>query len=386
MSSDALPRRPLVAIFGAGRNGSTMLGRLLDGGPDLWSHPTEVNYLCVFDDLATRGEPAFDSIQNARLRPLTGLGASVPTELLWSAYAHDWGDIRSIYLSRLEGVALPHAEPLELLSRRSAYRADEFLPAYLEAMRLALDPSRDRKALLFKTIEVPYVDDYRRVFPELKCLHIVRDPLTNYASEKRTWMYRKDRPFYGGAEDYLSRFLEHRWTPHVRAALRLREGDPEHHLIVRYEDVCADPPGSVRRIFEWLGLKPPADSAEQTVLGGRRMTTLPSNPSQPGIATPRRVEANMASRFGYRDVLAPREQALLTRCTKPLAQRLGYDLAPKERDIGALRLWLRWVPVDEAERLHVRRRLGSQARWVIELARRRVYVARKLATSRGDGR
>jgi hypothetical protein len=38
----------LVGIFGAGRNGSSLLMRLLDGSPGLWIYPIELNYLRSF--------------------------------------------------------------------------------------------------------------------------------------------------------------------------------------------------------------------------------------------------------------------------------------------------------------------------------------------------
>ena len=38
----------LVGIFGAGRNGSTLLMRLLDGSSGLWIYPIELNYLRTF--------------------------------------------------------------------------------------------------------------------------------------------------------------------------------------------------------------------------------------------------------------------------------------------------------------------------------------------------
>ena len=35
----------LLGIFGTGRNGSTMLMRLLDGSPGIWIFPYELSYL-----------------------------------------------------------------------------------------------------------------------------------------------------------------------------------------------------------------------------------------------------------------------------------------------------------------------------------------------------
>ena len=45
----------LVGIFGAGRNGSSLLMRLLDGSPGLWIYPIELNYLRAFAPRTVKG-------------------------------------------------------------------------------------------------------------------------------------------------------------------------------------------------------------------------------------------------------------------------------------------------------------------------------------------
>jgi hypothetical protein len=371
-SNPTIVRRPLVAIFGAGRNGSTMLGRLLDGSPELWCHPTEVNYLCAYDDLARTGTVSFETVQNSTDRELVALDRNLPADTLVAEYARDWQDIDQNYVPRLEEPPAPRFDPADVLLERERYDVGAFLPAFLEATRLAYDAAPERRLLAFKTIEVPYIDDYRRVFPDLRCLHIVRDPITNWASEKRTWMYRKTRPFYF-ARDYLRRFLEYRWLPHARAVVRLTNADPEHHLVVRYEELCAAPSETIARVCAWLGVEVPADPEQLTTLGGRRFARMPENPSEPGVSAPERVVSNMAETFDYRDVVTDRERALFARVTGPLAEELGYTTSDARRR-GALRLWFAWLPVDKAERMHV----SSRSRWLVELVRRRIYIAKKL--------
>src|SRR5205823_5926703 len=133
-------------------------------------------------------------------------------------------------------------DPLETLRERPAYAVTELLPALLERTRRAYAPDEHAAPLLaFKTIETPYVDDYLRVFPGLRCLHIVREPSANYASAKRTWMYHKSNPFYFGAHDHLRTFLDARWLPHARAVLHHAAEAPAQHLLVRYEDLRREP-------------------------------------------------------------------------------------------------------------------------------------------------
>lgn len=369
----------LVAVFGAGRNGSTLLGRLLDGSTGLWAHPPEVNYLSVWDDLARTGRPTPETLYNATTRRLTRLDAPLPARALLDEYAGHWREIEETYVARLSEPIAQRLDPAGPLSEQAKWTVEAFLPAFLEATRRAYDPRDEpRRAILFKTIETPYVEDYLRVFPGLRCLHIVREPVGNFTSAKRTWSFHKSYSFYHGGHDQLDTFLDARWLPHARLMVRLAAEDPVHHRIVRYENIVADPAREVGEICAWLGIDPPEHPDRLTVLGGREFAQMPSNPSQPGIEPPARVVANMEEEFSYTAVVTERERDLVDFATAPLARRLGYASVAPSGLRARLRLGLRWLPVDESERLHV----GSKLRFANALLRRRVYIARVLTRRR----
>ena len=90
----------------------------------------------------------------------------------------------------------------------------------------------------------------------------------------------------------------------------------------------------------------------------------------------------MASQFGYDDVVTPRERELLAAVAGPLARPLGYPLEWRDGLRARLGLAVRWLPPDATERRHIHSRL----RWAWEVARRRVYVARRLLCARAVGR
>lgn len=373
--------RPLVAIFGAGRNGSTLLVRSLDASPGLWVHPVDVVYLTVWDDLARRGAVAADTRLNARTRRVRNLDGELSAATLVAELAYHWEVIEREYLPHLAEPLEPAARPAELLLDRAQYRAREFLPALLEASRRAYDRREtEPTALVFKTLETPFVADYARVFPTMRFIHIVRDPVANYSSTKRSWTLRRRYAFYHWGHDVLRTFLDARWLPHARLISTALTSEPERHRLVRYEDLCADPVRVVGELCDWLGVERPAQAGELTVLGGRRVTSMPSDPapSQPGVEAPARVVADMAREFGYDEVVTERERELIERLARPFAGPLGYSIDRPAGRMAGLGLWLRWLPPDDWERLHVR----SHLRLALELARRRAYIAGKLAARR----
>jgi hypothetical protein len=109
----------------------------------------------------------------------------------------------------------------------------------------------------------------------------------------------------------------------------------------------------------------------QTVLGGRIMPELPSNTSKKGVPTPARVVRDMASTYGYEDVLTQRERDFIALRTHELCARLGYAEAPRA---GRLRMLREWVLPDRWERMNVTSRVG----WLRAMVRRRAYVYGRL--------
>jgi len=367
----------MIGIFGAGRNGSTLIARLLDGSPDVWLHPIDVVFLPTWDDLVAHGRIRGESARTATTRRLRNLEKPLEWRAAARAYSPDFDAVEDLYVSKL-------VEPLELrrdelaaLDRDGVTTARVFFPAFLAVARrvTARDPDAGTRLLSFKTSETAYVDDYVKLWPEMRCLHIVRNPISNYRSAKRTWMERKQTPFWTRGEDLLQVFLEARWLPHARAILRYRASDPGRHVLVRYEDLIARPEPEVLRVCAELGIQPPPDPTLQTVLGGERMRELPRNVSQPGVQTPERVVSDLATRYGYEDVVTAREADLIARATGDLARALGYDDTPVAS--GRLSLWFRWLPVDASER----RNATSRRRLALELVKRRLYVTRALLSS-----
>jgi hypothetical protein len=336
----------LVGLFGTGRNGSTLLGRLLDGSPELWVHPVEVNYLAVFSDLLRFGHLRRRTTQNAVTDPLS-LDGALSLGLLRSVYEYHLDEIAETYAAGLEQPLAAARDPLAGLEGDSEMRPADFLPRLLEAGRAAYDGrGRAVTGYAFKTIETPYVDDYARTFPTMRFIHLLRDPLATYSSLKRTNMVRKNWPFWAHGGDELRMLLEQRWLPHARFAVEHAPQDPARHFVVRHEDVVASPVATIESICTWLAVSPPGEPDVQTVLGGLRMTKLPMNPSRAGVDTPARVVGDMSTTYGYDEVLTRRERDFIVARTRDLAGKLGYDLSGGSSRLG---LAVRWLPPDHWE-------------------------------------
>lgn len=370
---EELNERKLVGIFAAGRNGSTLLLNLLDGSPNLWVYPVEVNYLSVFCDLALWGRVMRRTRYNSTTHKLFLRKGRISARKLLGYFSLHFGEILEQYASRLNEPLAPAIDLRKALEEKGSYTIEEFLPALLETSRIAYGQQNSRtiQYRVFKTIETPYVEDFERVFPNMRFIHLVRHPLTNYSSLKRVNMVYKQRPFWHHGGDELETFLEKRWIPHVQRIVRWAKLLPEKHYVVRYEDLCEDPKKVIGRICDWLGVDLPEALDSQTFLGGRHMRKLPASSSQPGVETPERVTSRMNEKFKYEDVLTERERKWILFRTFRLGRLFGYfEPQDGKRLPSRLLLAREWAKPDSWETRNSR----SQLEFWKALLRRRWYI------------
>jgi hypothetical protein len=353
--------------------------RLLDGSPGLWIYPIELNYLRSFapPSLKSRAKRLLSSCVSG----LSSAGRAKLEQRRLDVF-HRWvseqlAELKQTYLDKVLQPVAVKGDPLKTVTDRTRGTLAENLEPFLDAIRTIYDDRNlpSEPLLMFKSIEVTDLPRYERLFPDMKFVHIVRHPYSNYACLKRSDMVLKQKPFWFQGGDILRLQLESRWIPHGRFALDRLERDPACHHLVRYEDLCKSPEQVVTDICEWLGVGTPKDPTLQTVLGGKHLKALPINSSLKGVETPAHVVADMAQSYGYDEVLTERERGLILLRTYELGRRLGYFSAEEAAQLpNRLRLFSQWMPPDEWEY----RNADSKTRLLSALVQRRLYLCRKL--------
>lgn len=372
-------QQPILAFVGAGRDGSTMLQRLLDGAPGIFMYPIEIKFANRFDAMVMRAAggrplPALDrAARRAGLRPGVAIAradSEAPGELLEQWTQRDQFDnLDENYFPTLEEPLRPPPHPGPYFDAARGYRLGEALRVFLESARHVYGAGEGSRLLSFKTIEVEHERRYAAALPDARFVHIVRDPLTQFSSTKRTVLEREGFLFHYPVGDLVTTFVK-RYITHARAAGEALQREPERHLLVRYEDVLARPVEEVARICEWVGVEPPLEPEALTILGGLHASELPDNPSKPGVATPKQVVADTARTFGYAPVRTEREDALVRALCAGWARRLGYGyedgaLALADR----VSLLARWARIEPWERDVLKRETGVRS-----FVRRRLVV------------
>lgn len=134
----------LVGIFGAGRNGSSLLMRLLDGSPGLWILPHRNQLFAHLRSAQPQGavkrtlaacapmlpRPAVDALEHRRRRLVS----------TWAA--EQLQELKETYLEQLVQPIPVAEDPLQAIARRVTGDVLRDLGAYLDVIRSCYDERR----------------------------------------------------------------------------------------------------------------------------------------------------------------------------------------------------------------------------------------------------
>ena len=173
-----------------------------------------------------------------------------------------------------------------------------------------------------------YMDDIFAVFPDAKIIHMMRDPRDRYASAKTRWTDMKGRVGAGTAM----------WLESVKLARRGTRKYPNQYMVVRYEDLVADPEKMLRKICEFLGEEYVPEML--TMIGAPTHRNKGSNSSY-GKREIGKISTDSIAR--YRQVLSPQEIKYMQDFSKDGMREFGYELD----DIRlSARQWVNYIVVD----------------------------------------
>ncbi len=314
----AEPNVRIAFIGGYARTGSTLLDRLLG----------QIDGFASFGELRHVWERSFVGNQTC------GCGREFRSCPFWIEVAElAFGGFDGVDAIRLGRMARsvdafaniprigPRAWPAGFRRRLDTYR-DAVASLYVALQRVSgarvlVDSTKDpQHAYVLRSI--PGFD--------VRVVHLVRDPRAVAFS----WTRAKRRPEIHWREQDMPRFPVARsaaaWTMANLAAEGLRAGGSSY-VLTRYEDLVAEPTGTLGHIVDALGLGP-ADLS--FVADGRAHLepahTMAGNPI-------RFVSGNVELRIDdrWRTEMRPRDRALVAAMTAPTARRYGYRPDPGAR-------------------------------------------------------
>lgn len=249
MSMSASAHSPLAFVCGHRKSGTTLLANLLDGHPQLAVYPVDLVLLYAYfpDFVAKHDDPA---VRRARLEHIlfADLRDRLDPALL------DVDAIAKRFFDGLRDGDL--GQPNVLIAR---------LMAAFQSVT-GRDPAATRWGVCKETSIEIYAGEVLTWFPDARFIHLVRDPRDNFAA------------LAAGVEGYYSRMGEdHNRTlasllNRVRTGFRMAQFNREQfgddrYLVLRFEDLTAEPKAAMMRVAEFLGIDADASLLTPTALG-----------------------------------------------------------------------------------------------------------------------
>lgn len=189
-----------------------------------------------------------------------------------------------------------------------------------------------------------YAERIFEEFPNARIIQLIRDPRDRYASVLARWKVRRGGVGAGMGE----------WFDSVRHAEANVERWPNKCLILRYEDLVAEPVGEMRRICDFID--EPFDEEMMTMRGAERFREEGANSSYGKRPT---GSISTSSVGKYVGVLSPLQVRYIETVARSAMRRYGYvEAAPDADELDAVRFYAAVLPFEEL------RRRGWQARGV----------------------
>jgi hypothetical protein len=333
----------LVGIFGTGRNGSSLFSRLIDGIPNTYVHPLETIFFSAINDL-TSGKKVLkkNTIHNAVFtKNIFYNKRFIINEEISNYYQSQVSDILEQFeLNFLDSEK--RSNNLKLTEHfRGEYEIQEFINDFMDRFSEWLYNGEIKENKIFRSVELIYLDLYEQYFPDMKFIHLLRDPVKTYESIVRETRQKKNplkrsNWYLGG--DTLFTILK-RWEIHTDFLIN-KIKNKNNHLIIKYEDLVMDPSKEINKVSEWLnfGVHPLPNIL--SVFGDTKINKLPKNVGKTDEATPLKVISDTSKKYNYEKSISLAETYLIKFYLHDNAYFFDYvNKNDKPNKFQILKLW-----------------------------------------------
>lgn len=304
----SVPRRPtrVLYIAGPGRNGSTLLDKVLGQHPDIFAG----------------GELSRLWLRGLQQRRRCGCGQSVPDCPVWSRIiAAAFGVVTDEYVADTERRLAAASRGHFMVTGRQPAHAD-VLRSQLSTLYQGIANETDAEVIVDSSKTPGYLHLLRSTPGlDVRTVHLVRDPRAITYSWQRGKIQTDElvpRPMQPAGPLAVATG----WT----AWNLMLEGSRRRHagttLPLRYEDFMAAPVPTLVSVLEFAGL---SSSSEHLPFRDQRSLTL--EPTHSVSGNPGRFKnglTTMKEDMQWQSRLSARHKRLVTVLTWPLARRYGY--------------------------------------------------------------
>lgn len=359
----------LIGIFGTGRNGSSLITYLLDGLGETYVHPVEEKFITGFNRVANNKKISRFEDQNCINYPLRFLDKNVSRSKL--NFIQSSIDMLNKHCSEtISDFSKLHIKNIGDILKEENYSLKSFIESYLKEISDKVVANNNFKNYLFKSIETPYIANYQYFFPDMKCIHIIRNPYDVFSSQKRSLIDNKSLPATYLGYDWLISMIEYRWNPHMEYIDKISNN--KNHIIVKYEDLTSRPEFEIQKIAKFLNVTSPKRPTTQTIFNNKDKENWGGNPSKKGIIMPNTVVKDLQVKSSYNEILSAREIDLISLRLKDSIKNFDYELKSQKSKNDILNSYLK---IDKSEYIHCNS-ISRIIKAIFGFFYRRIYLLR----------
>ena len=156
-----------------------------------------------------------------------------------------------------------------------------------------------------------YTEEIIDAYPNARIIHMIRDPRDRYSSSLKRW--KVSRLGIGGGTAI--------WLSTISQAERYKKEFPNHYMTVRYEDLTADPEGTLHEICSFVGEE---YAPEMLNMGGAKDFRDKGGNSSYSQRKPGNITTSSIGKF--RSVLTKYQVFFLQIFSTTTMQKYGYEL------------------------------------------------------------
>lgn len=227
-----------IFVVGNSRSGTTMMGRILRNHPTIFTLHHEMHF---FEQLWTTKDHN-RILSHEEAIDLAAILLSINYDGSWVQRdtSHFLDEAKSLIIS------------IQSRAMNSAFVYEKFLRYITQQNGKTIPCDQTPRYIL-------YLDEILKLYPDARIINMIRDPRATLLSQKYKWRQRwmgyKNIPLKESIRtkiNYHPISVSMLWNASVRAVNRFIEHP--RVLLVKYENIVADPESEVRRICDFLGV------------------------------------------------------------------------------------------------------------------------------------
>lgn len=254
-----------INVLGVGKNGTTLLGSLLDNHPQISTFPMEMKFV----------EHFFNTIKDKSIEGIIRFLSHKSKLTLLGKQNHELDEQARVVVGNLHQINFNKNEFFKLIEKeKKNFNLFNNYKEILIFLHLCLDKYLKRKNSQKIVIQdgcfgLRYINEQIDIFKKIKFLIIVRNPLDTFVSHKKIkYQFKFFRRFIGdfSREEQMNTSRENLNYSIINKLYKKYKNNEKFHFL-KYENLVSQPKSEMKKVADFIGIQYLDEMIKPTVFG-----------------------------------------------------------------------------------------------------------------------